>query len=194
MVILGIVSFGLAFVPRATAQCAFPGLNAAGAGQPPSFEREARVGSGSLTAASETEGSHGRIVGFWKVKFVSQGTPGIPDGAVIDNGFAQWHSDGTEIMNSSRAPATQSFCLGVYEKSGPASYDLNHFALSFDPAGNFVGPAQIREQVTLNKKADRYDGTFTIDQYDSSGNLLVHITGEVNGTRISIDTPVADVL
>jgi hypothetical protein len=97
-------------------------------------------------------------------------------------------------MNSSRAPATGSFCLGVYEKSGPSSYDLNHFALSFDPAGNFVGPAQIREQVTLDRKADRYDGTFTIDQYDASGNPIAHITGKVHGTRISVDTPIADVL
>jgi hypothetical protein len=30
---------------------------------------------------------------------------------VIDAGFAQWHSDGTEIMNS-HAPATSNFCLG----------------------------------------------------------------------------------
>ena len=61
------------------------------------------------------------IVGFWKVKFISEGNSGIPDGTVIDNGFAQWHSDGTEILNSSRPPATSSFCLGVWQKSGPSS-------------------------------------------------------------------------
>jgi hypothetical protein len=194
LVILGIVSLGMAFVPRAAAQCAFPGLNATTAGPSQAFESEARVAPASVTENSEAQGSRGRIMGFWKVKFVSERTPGIPDGTVVDNGFAQWHSDGTEIMNSSRAPATGSFCLGVYEKSGPSSYDLNHFALSFDPAGNFVGPAQIREQVTLDRKADRYDGTFTIDQYDASGNPIAHITGKVHGTRISVDTPIADVL
>jgi len=52
------------------------------------------------------------IVGFWKVTFVAQGNPGIPDGAVIDFGYAQWHGDGTEILNSSRPPATGNFCLG----------------------------------------------------------------------------------
>jgi hypothetical protein len=52
------------------------------------------------------------IVGFWKVTFTSEGTTGIPDGTIIDQAYAQWHSDGTEIMNSSRPPVTQSFCLG----------------------------------------------------------------------------------
>jgi hypothetical protein len=79
-------------------------------------------------------------VGFWKIKFVSEGSSGIPDGTVIDNGLAQWHSDGTEIMNSSRPPATGNFCLGVWQKSGPSSYKLNHFALAYDVSGNFIGP------------------------------------------------------
>jgi len=37
------------------------------------------------------------IVGFWHVKFISKGTGFIPDGTVVDMGFSQWHSDGTEI-------------------------------------------------------------------------------------------------
>jgi len=192
--IFAVVSFGVVLVPQASAQCAFPGLNKGGAVQRQSWQGEAQVRPGSFVLASEEKVSDPRIVGFWKVKFVSQGTPGIPDGAVIDNGFAQWHDDGTEIMNSSRVPATGSFCLGVFQKFGPSSYNLNHFGLSFDPAGNFVGPAQIREHVTLNNKADQYEGTFTIDQFDPSGNVLAHITGQVTATRIFVDTPVADVL
>src|SRR5947208_13320831 len=49
------------------------------------------------------------IVGFWHVKFVSEGTTGIPDGTIIDMGFSQWHSDGTEILNSSRPARHQQF-------------------------------------------------------------------------------------
>jgi hypothetical protein len=192
--ILAVVLVGVVFVPQATAQCAFPGLNKAGAIQRQSWRGEAQVRSEAFVLASEERVSDVKIAGFWKVKFISEGTPGIPDGAVIDNGFAQWHDDGTEIMNSSRVPATGSFCLGVFQKIGPSSYSLNHFALSFDPAGNFVGPAQIREQVTLNKNADQYEGTFTVDQFDPSGNVLAHITGKVTAARIFVDTPVADVL
>jgi hypothetical protein len=58
----------------------------------------------------------------------------------------------------------------------------------------FAGSARIQEHVTLNRKADQYEGTFTIDQYDPSGNPLAHITGQVTATRITVDTPVADVL
>src|SRR5215471_14348457 len=102
--ILALVLFGVVLVPQVTAQCAFPGLNKAAAIQPQSWQGEAQVRSESSLQTSEKEASDGRIAGFWKVKFVSQGTPGIPDGAVLDNGFAQWHDDGTEIMNSSRVP------------------------------------------------------------------------------------------
>src|SRR5579863_2434020 len=43
-------------------------------------------------------------IGMWNIQFSSQGntshTPPIPDGALVDFGYAQWHSHGTEIMNS----------------------------------------------------------------------------------------------
>src|ERR1044072_6868291 len=62
---------------------------------------------------------HVSIVGFWHVDFIAEGnTNGIPDGTSIDSAYVQWHSDGTEIMNSSRDPRTSSFCLGVWKKSG----------------------------------------------------------------------------
>jgi len=134
------------------------------------------------------------IVGFWHVKFISKGTTGIPDGTVVDMGFSQWHSDGTEILNSSRPPATSNFCLGIWEKTGPFIYKLNHFALSSDLNGNMIGPANIREDVTLDVHGASYTGTFSIDQYDTSGNRLVHITGELKATRITVDTKISDLL
>jgi len=188
-----IILLGIVFVPRATAQCVFPGWNKAGAIEPRALGGASELRSGSFALAANQEGSGGGIVGFWKVKFVSVGNPGIPDGFVLDNGFAQWHDDGTEIMNSSRVPATGNFCLGVWQKSG-SSYDLNHFGLSFDPAGNFVGPGRIQEHVTLSGKGDQYEGTFTIDQYDPLGNPIAHIEGQVTGKRVGVDTPVGDVL
>ena len=192
--ILSIVLVGTVFVTGATAQCVSSDWLKTGAIQPQSWQGAAQFRRNSFFLVAGQEGNDDRIVGFWKVKFVSDGNPGIPDGAVIDNGFVQWHSDGTEIMNSSRPPATSNFCLGVWQKTGPSSYELNHFALSSDLSGNLVGPAQIREDITLNKKANQYEGTFTIDQYDVSGKLLVHIVGSVTATRITVDTPVGLVL
>jgi hypothetical protein len=58
-----------------------------------------------------------RIVGFWKVQFVAEGNADIPDGTPIDDGLAQWHSDGTAIMHAGlRPPMTGNFCLGVWQK------------------------------------------------------------------------------
>ncbi|HET7131791.1 MAG TPA: hypothetical protein VFJ95_06060, partial [Gammaproteobacteria bacterium] len=85
------------------------------------------------------------IVGLWKIQFLSKHNAGIPDGTVLDDGYATWHADGTELMNSSRPPVTSSFCMGVWKKTGRSTFQLNHIALSWDPTGTtFVGPANIR--------------------------------------------------
>ncbi len=134
------------------------------------------------------------IVGFWKVNFTSKDNPGIPDGTVLDSGFSQWHDDRTEILNSSRPPSTQSFCLGVWEHKGQFQYELNHFAISWNPDGTLLGPANIREKVTLSHDRDSYSGTFTIRQYDEGGNLLVQIGGQIEAKRITLKTSIEDVL
>ena len=75
-------------------------------------------------AAAAHDDDHDRdrdasIVGLWKFAFTAKGNSGNtapfnpPDGATLDAGYVQWHSDGTEIMNSGRDPASGSFCLGV---------------------------------------------------------------------------------
>ena len=129
----------------------------------------------------DDDSDHAGIVGLWKVKFVS-------NGATIDEGYATWHSDGTEIMNSGRPPITGSFCMGVWKKTGPSSYKLNHFALSWDPTGKtLIGPTNIREEVVLGSNENSYSGTFTIDQYDTDGHLLAHISGLVSAQRITAD-------
>jgi hypothetical protein len=48
--------------------------------------------------------------------------------------------------------------------------------------------------VALDHKATHYLGTFTIDQYDPSGNLLAQIQGSVTGNRITLNTPIGDML
>ena len=106
----------------------------------------------------------------------------------------QWHGYGTAILNSSRAPATQSFCLGVWEKTGRSMYKLNHFPLSWNPDETLLGPANIREEITLSPDHNSYVGTFTLDQYNPGGNLLAHVVGRVKAKRITVDTTITDVL
>jgi hypothetical protein len=130
------------------------------------------------------------IVGFWHVKFVSSGSAGIKNGTEIDAGYSQWHSDGTEIMNSGgRSPITSNFCLGVWKQTGTGTFKLNHFATAWDSTGaTLIGPANIREEVTLASDGNSFSGKFAIDQYDEAGNNLGHVQGSVTGTRITVDT------
>jgi hypothetical protein len=123
------------------------------------------------------------IVGFWRVDFTADGADKPFDSALV-----QWHSDGTEIMNSSRDPRTQSFCLGVWKKTGALSFTLKHLAMSWDGVGNPVGPATILENVTLDHHGDTFTGTFVITQYEMDGTTVVPptpITGTLSGTRIT---------
>lgn len=131
------------------------------------------------------------IVGFWHVKFFAKGNAEPPDGTEIDAGFSQWHSDGTEIMNSGgRSPITSNFCLGVWEKVGERKYRLNHFATGWDPTGaTLIGPANIKEEVTINEAGKVFEGTFTITQYDESLNVKEQVVGIIIGTRITTATP-----
>lgn len=145
------------------------------------------------------------IVGMWKFTFTAKGnennpTPfNPPDGRVLDQGYVQWHSDGTEMMNSGRDPATQSFCMGIFKSLGSSTYKLNHFALSWDATGHscspspqpdatgcFEGPTNIQEEVTVDHSGDHYAGTFKLVQYDPSGsNVEYVITGTVSAERIT---------
>jgi len=198
-VLFGVVLVTTFLALNANAQCGASDGPAATVAATSLLERPVPPRNASHTTAQPAASLEGKaeevsIVGFWHVKFVSEGTPGIPDGTPIDNGFSQWHSDGTEILNSSRPPATSNFCLGVWEKTGHHTYKLNHFALSSDLSGKLIGPANIREEVTLDASGNRYTGTFTIDQFDLAGNTLAHISGNISGTRITVDTTISDVL
>jgi hypothetical protein len=143
-------------------------------------ERSAR-----LVLVSEHHGDdsgNASIVGLWSVTFL------LADGSVFDSGYATWHSDGTELMNSGRAPMTGSFCMGAWKLTNQGTYQLNHVALSWDSTGTvFVGPANIRETITVAASGNSYSGSFTLNQYDTNGNLLAHFVGKIVATRITAD-------
>lgn len=130
------------------------------------------------------------ITGLWRFTFTSKGNVGIPDGAQLDAGFVTWNADGTEIMNSGRAPPTSNFCMGAFRHTSVYGYKLNHYALAWDPTGTvFVGPANIREQVQLDRGGNTYSGTFSLTQFGTDGStVLVHLNGVVAASRLTPDT------
>jgi hypothetical protein len=188
------VLLGLVFVSTSTAQCGgVPNPNKGGAPQTGgSFHpRQVRYLQTAFVLAGDRDGHDAAIVGFWHFKFVSQGSAGIPDGTEVDAGYQQWHSDHTELTNSGgHSPLTSNFCTGVWKQTGERSYEMNHFAIAWDSTGaNLIGPANIREQLTVSSEGNTFSGSFTVDQYDEAVNLLAHVQGTVTGTRITVDTP-----
>ncbi len=139
-------------------------------------------------------GSSASMVGMWQFQLISKGNtgnnPSIPDGALIDFGFTQWHSDGTEIQNSAGVPGG-GFCLGVWGQTGYLTFELNHFPIAFNSTtGAVANYINIREQNTLSPSGDSYTGTFTEDVYDPKGNHVTHLAGTVVATRITVDSSI----
>lgn len=152
--------------------------------------------SGHNAKDSDEDSDRAAIVGLWKFAF----TATSPFVGPFDAGYVQWHSDGTELMNSGRAPTTGNFCMGVWKHIGRSTYKLNHVALgwAFDanvPAtgpgtggANFIGPANIREEVTVDRSGNSYQGTFTLVQYEPDGTTVIAtIIGNVTATRLTAD-------
>jgi hypothetical protein len=150
-----------------------------------------------IAARDDQDSSQAGIVGTWHGKWTAQTTS--PSGVFptlpfeFDAGYSQWHSDGTEFNNSAgRRPSIGNVCLGVWKQTGPRTYILNHFGASFDDSvspATLLGPAQIRQWITLSPDGNSYSGTFTVDQYDEAGNHLVGIAGTITATRITVTTP-----
>ena len=79
-------------------------------------------------------------------------------------------------------------CVGAWRRNIFGAYKLNLFALRWDPTGQqLVGLANIREEVTIGHGQQNYSGSFTLDQSDTNGNVLVHLAGNVSAERITAD-------
>jgi len=148
----------------------------------------------AATALSNPLTTVANPIGMWNIQYISQGngshTPPIPDGAQVDFGYNLWHSDGTEILNSgAHAPATQNFCMGVWARTGMFTYEVNHFALSYNATtGGLANKVNIREQITLSPSGNEFSGTFTINVYDVTGTQQVdHVVGTIAATRVTVD-------
>src|SRR5262249_29641656 len=119
--------------------------------------------SPASAAPASGHGADPSIVGFWHVFMVSGGQP-------FDEGYEQWHGDGTEIFNDIAPPqaanGSGAVCLGVYEKSGPGTYKLHHVGWVFDSDANLSGTIVVTETVTMDAGGNSYHGAFDFKLYD----------------------------
>jgi hypothetical protein len=136
------------------------------------------------TSPTSQEGNDPSIVGFWHVLFIS-------GGQTFDEGFDQWHSDWTEILNDTAPPqpanGTGTICLGVYKKTGPGTYKSKHPFWSFDATGTLIGTGVILETLILDRSGNHYTGSFEWITYDLKGNVTSDTKGELRAERITVD-------
>lgn len=194
---LGAAFAGLMFVPAASACASSPSQIASAfqqllpdARNPLSLATPADLARDQSKQSNATGSS---IVGMWSFQFVSQGNttrnPPIQDGTMINFGYTQWHSDGTEFFTSgARSPGQGNFCLGIWEQTGPFTYQLNHFALNYDgPTGTLLGTIVVVEMVTLSPGGTQYSGTFAETVFDTKGNKTDSLKGQVTAQRVTVD-------
>ena len=181
---LGALVLGLVCSPSSWAGCA-PSV-----AKPTHASLLVQPGHAMLLQVDEDRSRQPSIVGFWHFKQM--------DGMnLFDAGYDQWHSDGTEIYNSGgRAPATQAFCMGVWQQIGPRHYFLNHRAIGWDSGGTTPAyVATVVEDVTLSPSGNTFSGSYIVKLYDLSGHFLqVYSKGKVTATRITIADVVPDAL
>jgi hypothetical protein len=103
---------------------------------------------------------------MWSFQFISMGNtthnPSIADGTQLNCGYNQFHSDETDFLNAgARSPAQQNFCLGVWQKTGHFTYQVNHFALNYNATTrSLLGEIIVIEMVTVSPGGTAFSGTF----------------------------------
>jgi hypothetical protein len=120
------------------------------------------------------------IVGLWSFRMTSGGQS-------IDFGYQEWHSDGTELINSGgRAPATGNFCMGAWKQVAPSRFHLNHYPLVVDNNGVLQARVILKEDITVDPSGMSFTGTFTQDVYDPSGTTKIAptVSGQVTAQRV----------
>lgn len=139
-------------------------------GQSNQLFRQAQIDAGNIHS----------IVGLWSFKMTS-------GGQTVDFGYQEWHSDGTEILNSgTRAPATGNFCMGAWKQTAPSRFHLNHYPLVVDNNGVLQARVVLKMDVTVAPNGMSFSGMFTQDVYDPSGTTKIAPTmsGPVTAQRV----------
>ncbi|HUI41878.1 MAG TPA: hypothetical protein VL523_07910 [Terriglobia bacterium] len=171
-------------VPTAHAACGLTAMSKFGLALPTLQLAPPESGWAPAAGAPKEAGQTPSIVGLWNVTFYS-------GGQVFDQGFDQWHSDGTEILNDNAPPlpanGTGNMCLGVFKQTGPQAYKLRHPFWIVDANGNLAGSGFYVEKVTVGSGGNRYTGSFDFQEFDLNGVLIYEATGIIAAQRITVD-------
>jgi hypothetical protein len=130
-----------------------------------------------LAAAAQGAAANGGgpIVGQWQV--VMTAFPGTNNEFILDFGFQQFHSDGTELMISGGVPPTiGNVCIGAWERGAGGLIHLRH--MTWNWAGNEVlgdlptGYFWLEVTIRPNAQGTTYAGTFKAASFDLGAGPL----------------------
>ena len=174
---LELIALSLAAAATANAQCELSAKTKMNAHMIPPAKIEAVRPAPRAAAASGPTS----IVGLWDATFTA-------GGQLVDEGFDQWHNDGTEILNDIPEPASGNVCLGVWSQTGD-TVNLTHPFWIYDSMNvNLIGRGVIAQQISVDASNSSYSGTFTISYRDLMGNPFPDFpdaAGDVSAVRIS---------
>ncbi len=159
----------------AHATCGFTGMGSSGAIRMPMLQ------AGS-EAWEDSRDSKPSIVGLWGVIYTA-------GGAVFNQTFDTWHSDGTEFENAYLPVLAGNICEGVWKRTGDLTVKLHHIGWTYDPlAGGLAnGTFTLDQTNTLAKNGNSYTGTFTFKVFSATGSLEKEVSGTIAAVRISVD-------
>jgi hypothetical protein len=148
----------------------------------------------ALAAAGSTARAESEpVVGMWHSVF----RLGDSDGPVYDETLEQFHADGTEfLISAGLPPALGNVCAGVWEQTAPRAYKLRHMTWNWTPddsgfgvPGTFAGLFEIIVNVFVDRRGNRFTGTWAAKSFDPDGNHIPELDaqGVVRATRITVD-------
>jgi len=156
------------------------------------FGDESLVGGGAEYTLVSGDATRS-VVGMWQAVL----RIGDSSGPVYDEVFQQFHSDGTEmIVSNGLPPALGNVCIGVWKRTGAATYKLSHMTWNWLPdeggfgvPGTFAGHFELQVRLRLNDNGNAYRGTWKATNYDTDGNHIPALDAEgvVTGKRITVD-------
>jgi len=134
--------------------------------------------SAAAESAASDNAANKSIVGLWHIRF-------LVEGQQIQEAFQIWNAGGTEVHNPNVDPRQGNVCLGAWTEAAPQTFKLTHRVWLYDTSGNFQGTGHLTETLLLGDKGNTHSGSFTLDIYNTVGNLVGEVAGTVAGERIS---------
>ena len=138
-----------------------------------------------IPANLQNDDDNASVVGLWAVTFFVGHSK-----EVWDQGFEQWHSDGTELNNDNAVPPSLgNVCVGVYKQTGVRTFKLRHVTWNWDDQGKLAGTFLLVATVTVAGNGKTFTGMYTSDSFDVKGNVIpnLHAEGTISAKRISVD-------